>query len=505
MEIPVEPVELLAVGGMVLVSYFAALYAGRWLKRRHGVKLGFLYQVFCISIGLYVPILLKGYNFAWAWLNLERELRAALVLLGSVFFLALLDRFLWHGYFERRRQRAVPKFLRDVAAILFVALSIGFIIGFIYGKAPAASLIAGSGVVAIILGFALQDLLGNVFSGIAIEIGRPFRPGDWLLVDTTYGKVIDVNWRSIRVQTNDDITHEIPNNQIVRNTIVNLSYPAKPHAMRLVVRVDYNVPPNPVKELFVEATKDVPGVLKTPEPVCLLHDFADSAIIYQMKYYMDDHRMHSTTSDGIRTNIWYALRRAGIRTPYPIRKVQFEQDKPTLEREEEALSGLMNSPLLATLDDQQRRSLVESGRHDRYGSGERIIEQGTPGESMFVLLEGRADVIIETVPGEPTTRVAGLRAGDCFGEMSALTGEKRSATIVAEIDCEVLEIGKEAFSALLKGAPELAEALGELLAERRMANEGFLAEEAGKAIDEAMRRRNYTARFLNKLGDYFGL
>src|SRR5213076_3304293 len=136
-----------------------------------------------------------------------------------------------------------------------------------------------SGVIAIILGFAGQNLFGGIIAGMSIQINRPYRVGDWLKIGDTYAEVREINWRSTRLCTNDTIYLDIPNNEMVRQTIVNLHYPTEVHAMRIRVGIDYKTPPNRVKDALMRATRNAELVLRDPPPKIFLVDFADHAVI----------------------------------------------------------------------------------------------------------------------------------------------------------------------------------------------------------------------------------
>src|SRR6185295_18845885 len=134
--------------------------------------------------------------------------------------------------------------------------------------------------------------------GIAIEVGKPFKPGDWLLVEGRRAEVIEVNWRSTRLRTNDDIYLDIPNKMIVGTTITNLTYPTRQHAIRLSVGFDYATPPNFIKDIMAKAAAAAPGVLATPAPRVFLKDFADSAVLYEIKFWLEDESKFTDIVDG---------------------------------------------------------------------------------------------------------------------------------------------------------------------------------------------------------------
>ena len=217
---------------------------------------------------------------------------------------------------------------------------------------------------------------------------------------------------------------------------------------------------------------------------------------------MNDHAHFNEVSDAIRSNIWYEFHRQGIKIPFPVRTLQIERRaaaEPDVFRA--ARDALRQSSLFQCLDEADLNSLLPRSHFQRFGRGEKLIEQDGDGTLMFVLLYGEAKVLVNQ--NGSLTPVATLRAGDCFGEMSLLTGEKRSATVVAHVECEVLEIDKPILADVIAGNPGLLKNLSELLARRRMENEGILAEASQKHIEA--RRAEYATSFLHKLRRVFEL
>src|SRR5205823_5093802 len=154
------------------------------------------------------------------------------------------------------------------------------------------------------------------------------------------------------------------------------------------------------------------------------------------------HLVYPDVCDSIRTNVWYSLQRHGIKIPFPIRTLQIERPSRTKEQELQSAARLIlrQQPLFKSFSDDQLDALLPRGQMTNFGRGEKVIDQGANGDSMFILVKGEANVVVNRNGHD--THVASLRSGDCFGEMSLLTGEKRSASIVANTDCEVVEIGK---------------------------------------------------------------
>jgi small-conductance mechanosensitive channel/CRP-like cAMP-binding protein len=490
-----------AITAVVFVgTFFVAFGVGRFLKRRAGVKLGLLYRLFCLMLAFYAAIAVYGVHASW-----RNHVGAAVILLSTALVVALVNRYVWDLYYEKKRQTTIPHFLREVVSgiifliVLLLVLSYGY-----HAEAQLKGVLAGSGVVAIIVGFAGQNLFAGIIGGISIQINRPYKVGDWLQVGERFAEVKEINWRSTRLCTNDDIYLDIPNNEMVSHQIVNLHYPTEIHAMRIRVGVEYKNPPNRVKDALGRAAQSAKNVVPDPPVKVFLVDFADHAVIYEIKYYMGNHARINETNDSVRTNVWYELKRQGITIPFPIRTLRVERKAPpqAQKEQEEAKAILRDEALFECLSDEQIDSLVQQSRVSHFGRGERVIREGAEGDSMFVLLSGAAEVSISK--NGTSIPVATLKAPDCFGEMSLLTGERRTATVRAETDCQVMEIGKPVMAELLRASPDCLERLSELLAKRKMETEGLLKEAVSHG-QTARKEREYRDTFLHRLRTFFEL
>ena len=481
-----------------LVVYLVLLAVGRWLKQRVGMRWGVLYELFSGALALYVATTLTTPDIWW-----RDVVGAATVLLSALLAISLTRRMVWELYFEQKRKIVVPRVVRDVVALailgtaVLLILSVGFHI-------QIPGLLAGSGILALAVGLAAQDLLANVIAGCVLHFEKPFKVGDWLLFENRHVEVMEMSWRSTRVRTNDDLWLDVPNSQIARQTIANLYYPARRHAMRLELGIDQAEPPNHVKNVLAHAAATVEHVLTNPPPQVYLKQFGDFANIYELRYWMEDHTAYNEVEDAVRTNIWYQLQRHHIKIPYPTRTIYMEAPPvATSEPRLEAVrSALRQHSLFRCLEEAQLQILLAGARVHQFGRGEKLLEQGANGDSMFVLVNGTADVSVAN--NHTRTHLAALHAGACFGEMSLLTGEKRSATITATADCEVAELNRAMLAEVFRQQPQLLQEISELLAKRKLETEGTLAAQgtAPLAIEE---QRQYTAGFRSQLQALFRL
>ena len=486
--------------GVFIGTFFVALTIGRLLKRRAGVRFGVLFQMFCLVVAFYAALAVSGVHADW-----RNHVGSILILLATAVVVALVDRYVWDFYFEKKKQTPIPHFPRQIVALGIYLIALVGVLWYGYHAGRwLTGLLATSGIAAILIGLAGQNLLGGIIAGVSLQISRPYKVGDWLQVGERFAEVMEINWRSTRLRTNDNIYLDIPNNEIVRQTIVNLHYPTELHAIRVRVGIDYNTPPNRVKDALFRAASTAAGVLAQPPVRVFLIEFADHAITYESKFYMANHSRINEVNDAVRTNVWYELKRQRIRIPYPIRTLQLERRAPraAADDQEEARAILRDDALFHCLTDEQLDNIVKQSRLDHFGRGERLIEEGAEGDSMFVLLRGAAQVSVSK--NGSSIPVATLKSGDCFGEMSLLTGERRSATVRAQRDCYVMEISKPVMAEIIRETPDCLRQLSEILARRKMETEGVLKEAVGSAEHEA-KEREYGATFLVRLRDFFSL
>lgn len=325
--------------------------------------------------------------------------------------------------------------------------------------------LATSAVGAVVLGFALQDTLGNAFAGLAIQSEKPFNIGHWITVGGLEGRVAEVTWRATKLRTKTGNFVIVPNSEVGKAPITNYSEPAAPMRLFVDVGVAYDAAPNHVKAVIKDAIANCPLILEAPAPDAMIHDFADSAITYRIRFWIADFELDEEAADQVRSSIYYAFRRHNIEIPYPI-QVEISKELPvdnpgarSADREELLASVGLFAPLSAA----ERATIAGGMTFSEYGDGETIVREGEPGQSMFVVKSGRVKVLLE----ESRREVATLGRGDYFGEMSMLTGSARTASVVAHGDARVLEIDAEVFRQLAEVNPLAVEQVGVAAASRR--------------------------------------
>jgi small-conductance mechanosensitive channel/CRP-like cAMP-binding protein len=316
---------------------------------------------------------------------------------------------------------------------------------------------------AVVIGFALQDTLGNLFSGLAIQIEKPFRVGHWVTIAGTDGLVSEVTWRATKIRTKAGNFVVVPNSVVAKETITNYSEPTQDTRLEVEVGASYDTPPNEVKAVIARSLRDEPLLAASREPEILIVDFAASAVTYRVRVWTTDFANDMRVRDRVRSHIYYAFRRHQITIPYPI-QVQIEQPPAALAMNGGAGMALIDGvDVLSSLTGEQRAQLIAASRTMVYEAGQVIVREGDPGASMFVVRSGEAAVTVAGAEGE----LARHREGGFFGEMSLLTGDPRSASITAVTDCELIEIGAEAFRRVVMADAAVVEKVSAAVTARR--------------------------------------
>jgi len=488
-----------AAGSGLLVAALIWFLAGRLLGARYP---GFWTVLAALGVGLWMGGTLWFRGGVWVG-----HAGAVALVSGVMLLWVVLDHLLFESGAAKKSAVPVPTILRQVMGGLVLFGAVGAVLTWGYQQ-KVTGLLATSGVAALIIGLALQDLLSNVIAGFSIHMSRAYKVGDWLLLGSEgkRAEVREISWRSTRLVDNDQVSFELPNSELVKGRIVNLNRPGEEHAIRLTFGLDYDVPPNLAKEAILAAAKDAQGLIENPPPNVVLADYGDSAILYELRVWMRQARLYNACCDDIRTRLWYELQRRGLRIPYPVRSIERRTANVpdrVVQARGNALEILRGSPVLGCLDEDAAAGLVREGRIGLYGPGEAVVQRGEAGASMFLILDGQVAVNGRNPAGQRVV-LARLGKGECFGEMSLLTGEPRSATVRSEKDSMLLEISKASLVPVLGANPELAEVLGGLL-EARTIEQKEKQEHSGAAWTAEQNNRSRQQRSLaSRIRAFFG-
>lgn len=364
-----------------------------------------------------------------------------------------------------------------------------------------SSLVATSALLSVVLGFALQETLGNLFAGLTLNAEQPFETGEWVTFGKHTGRVLDVGWRSTRLLTLDEDEILVPNSLISREVVINHMRPQLTDVIELSVTLDLDVSPARAKRVLCDAVLSCGLVQREPPPVVQLASFIDWGVRYRIQFHTDGFHLERAAIDQVQEAIWYALRRAAIDMPFPQTTVSQRErplDAEARRRREhmaEAADLLGRVDFVQALSPEARQTLAERARFLEYGPGQAVVRQGEQGDTLYLVARGelRVHVRMDHVEKE----VARLARGALFGEMSVLTGEPRTATVISLGDSGLLALDRDAFERILFAQPDLLPRLAETMARRKLALDAIRAEHSA-AMD------NETSNMLDRIRDIFG-
>jgi small-conductance mechanosensitive channel/CRP-like cAMP-binding protein len=417
--------------------------------------------------------------------------------------------FIFEVFLEALRLKP-PRIMRD----LLLALSyIVVAITILSRDVDLTGIIATSAVLTAIIGLSFQDTLGNMMGGMALQMERTIGVGDWIRFDGQEGLVRDIRWRHTSIETRNWDTLVIPNSALMKSQVTVLgrrSGQPRQHRQWVYFNVDFRYSPADVIDVVESALRaePIPNLALEPQPNCVLMDFKESFGSYAVRYWLTDLAVDDPTNSIVRTRIYFALRRADIPLSIPAHSLFVtEEDQSRLERKRteeinERVVALKRVDLFQSLTDEERHSLASRLRVAPFVRGEAMTRQGAKAHWLYLITRGDADVRV-SVDGHLSEQIATLHEGDFFGEMGMMTGDPRSATVIALTDVECYRVDKEAFNHILKQRPEIVEDISEQLARRRVeldaAREG-LNEEAMQA-----RMRYHQGDLLQRIRRFFTL
>lgn len=401
---------------------------------------------------------------------------------------------------KKPNENEIASLLRTVFTIIIYIVTFFILFQTQYPKIDLAPLFTGSAIVGIVVGLALQDTLGNLFSGIAIQADQSFQVGDIIkITNQGLGTVESVSWRGVKIRTFQNKLLVISNSVIGKETI---EVAEKENLNARVVRFNslYTNSPAKVIQVVREAVRQVENVSPKRRPKVRIWNLGESGIEWEVKYWLTNYRKQNDTDALIRQRIWYAFQREDLDFAYPTRTIytsrQEDKGEVFVETANEICERINNVQVFAPLSNEETAKIAENCSIRVFAPEEPIIQRGKADKSMFIIHRGMVNVqIMEN--GVPKT-ISTLRAGDFFGEMSLFTGEPRTADVIAETETQVLEIKPDILKPILGTNPELARIIGEIIEDRRMLLE--MADEEKKSMTDAE-----TKGVFKNIKKFFGL
>jgi small-conductance mechanosensitive channel/CRP-like cAMP-binding protein len=405
-----------------------------------------------------------------------------------------------------------PRILEDLA--VFGGYVVWSMIRLSHLGLDLGSIVTTSAVITGIIAFSMQDTLGNILGGMTLQLETSIHLGDWIKVDDVVGRVVNVRWRSTVIETRNWETVVVPNSVLMRTRFTILGRRAgEPLQWRRWVwfHVDITVAPTQVIQTVENTLKraTIPNVAADPAASCVLMDINGGSGHYAVRYWLTDLAVDDLTDSAVRSHVVIAFHRADINFAFQQQTVHLVPAgekhelgaRPGIER---ARQLVHTAELFEKLDDTERDKLAAHLEYTPFLAGETITRQGDVAHWLYLIGRGELDVVLDA--GGHKRVIGTIRSGergDFFGEMGMLTGEPRTANVVARTDVECYRLDKESFEQILRERPSIAEEVSAVMARRR----ADLAA-VHEALDQEARDRLLDAsryELLNRIRRFFGL
>ena len=369
------------------------------------------------------------------------------------------------------RKPTEAKLVQDLlAALIYLAATFAIVANVL--DLPVKGLLATSGALAIVIGLALQSSLGDVFSGIVLNLERPYHVGDWIILDgELQGTVIETNWRATHILTGSGDIAVIPNSVVARSKLINCSAPTKVHGATIRIRLESAVMPAAGCDLMREVLLGSTHILRTPQPTVTIKDLSADMIDFELGFSVADVGVVDDARNEVFDRVHRAAAAAGIR--FASRLAPLITNAATDDTEWATPARLIAGiSLFSTLTESERAALAAQMVRKEYKSGEVIVQNGTIVQALNIISDGVL-VATEEQNGRRFERMR-LTPGIYFGETGLLTGQPLAGEITALTKAVIYEISQDALLPLLNARPGMAEELSELLASRQLARRTVL-------------------------------
>lgn len=499
-----EGPALYAIARLLTFAFAALAVAG--LFRRERPQVGQAIVLYALALAARVAALVCASLQFDAFARLNDFV--ALLLQGLAFInLALAAVF---GILLAALRFEPPRILRDLTKA-FVYLALAFYILFTH-NVDLTGIVATSAVVTAVVGFSLQDVLGNVMGGIALNIDRSVRAGDWVSFSGMTGIVRQIGWRHTAIESREGDLHIVPNSQLMKNAVTLLgarSEGARQQRRAIEFQVDLRFTPSSVIAAATEALLRQPIVGASPEPPphVIMTGIRDGVGLYAARYWLTELERDLPVDSAVRMRVMTGLERAQLPIGIPRSETHLARERDENSRvfsrmRKRALKAISRVDIFSGLTMDERAELAARLRFVPFAPGEAILVQGESGEYLVILSRGSAEVNVSVEGGAQST-IATLEAPDFCGEFGMLTGERRQANVVAMTEVDAWRLAKDDFQEILAQRPSISEEVSSVLAERVVALRAARENLSDQARVTMVENQNRSIR--ERIERFFGL
>jgi small-conductance mechanosensitive channel/CRP-like cAMP-binding protein len=361
-------------------------------------------------------------------------------------------------------------------------------------------LITTSAVATALIGLSMQEALGNLVAGITLQLEQSIGRGDWLRTDEGVGYVQNVRLRYTTLETADEDLIMVPNSVLTKNPVTIM---ASKRRRLIPFFVPYGETPTRIMETVEEALRSAPmrDVASDPSPRAIVMEFRQELIQFGVYVWLTRPGHEQSAISDVLTRTYFALSRIGVQVGQAPQLLELRRSLPLPTKvDEEQASVIDRVGLFRSLTESERELLSGWMRKLSFAPGEIVLHQGDQGDSMFFVARGKVRILVKNDTGF-SEEVAVLPSGSFFGEMSLLTGEPRSATVIAGEQTDCWRLDKDGVKAILDLRPEVAHDIASVLSQRRAELE--IAKQRLDSESEARLREEHHLGLLDRIHKFF--
>lgn len=369
--------------------------------------------------------------------------------------------------FERRPREG--RLIQDlVVGLIYLSAALS-VVAYVF-SAPVGTLIATSGVFAIILGLALQSTLADVFSGIALNLSKPYEVGDWIVLnDGLEGRVVETNWRATHLLNASNDLVVLPNSGMAKAQLTNLSSPNRSHGVKLRIRVAPTMAPSAISDLMRTVLISSTSIMESPAPSVEIKSLDAQAIEMELSFRVRDFEKAATARHEVYDLIYRHTRAAGLVLAQPREAPAAAFASPPVQvpaatPKGTALRLVEAVPVFMSLTDDEKAALADTMTRKTYRKGEVLVEQGTKLNCLEIIRTGVIEV--SRREGDSDVELSRLAPGDYFGEAGLFTGTGEPGTARALTFVVVYEVAQAALAKLMHDRPSIADEISLTLSRR---------------------------------------
>ncbi|UVE18437.1 mechanosensitive ion channel [Pseudomonas sp. LS44] len=359
------------------------------------------------------------------------------------------------------RSGHTSRLLQDVLGAIIFLVAIIAAAAYVM-QLPVKGLLATSGALAIIVGLALQSTLGDVFSGIVLNTTKPYQLDDFISIDGTEGRVVEIDWRATHLLTSQGTLAVIPNSLAAKAKVLNFSRPSELHGVSIKLEFPAQVRPRLVIDALERALQGCRELLIAPRPSVSMKNTANGTLEYEANGFVSAIGQKGAVRNQLYDLAYRHLQACGVLLP----------GTPLGSTRGRAL--LESVSLFASLGDEEKLALSEHMRRQDHAAGQLVLDTSTTSDGLLIIESG---VISVTLIGEGETIEAGrMGPGEVIGEASILAEHVAPAQFTTLTPCTLYRIDKEHLEPCLQARREIGEAMAKLLSYREQRSQALLSE-----------------------------